>query len=194
MTVTGIRKAYQHSNYSLSQVREEEDVSDSGVAHENTEPRMVHLPFRCSPPSLRGNQRGSVTNQEKSQNRSEGAAADHPVPPRPRDLSVRAGLHSSSTRAAATPLPSLLFVRLSIRPSYLLAQGLWQPRPLAVDSTGDSAQPSLLQVTCALVRRQWARDPASKSLPPPLGPAPRESPHLLECRWRDDVRRRRRSE
>lgn len=115
MTVTGIRKAYQHSNYSISQVGEEEDVSDSGVAHENTEPRMVHLPFRCSPPSLRGNQRGSVTNQEKSQNRSEGAAADHPVPRRPRDLSVPAELHPSSPGAAATPLPSLLSVRLSIR-------------------------------------------------------------------------------
>lgn len=46
-------------------------------------------------------------------------------------------------------------------------------------------------ITCALARWQWARDPASDRLAPPLDSAPRESPHPLECRWRDDVQCRR---
>lgn len=145
-------------------------MSHSGVAHENSEPRMVHLSCRCFPPGLRGNQTGAVTNQERGQNRAPGAAAGHRVPRWPRDL--RAGLRPSSPGAAATPLPFLPpsvcpFARPTCR-----RKDSGSPDRSRVNSASYRAHPPLAPlITCALARRQWARDPASASLVPPLGPA-----------------------
>jgi hypothetical protein len=128
----------------------------------------------------------------KKKTKIRGAAASHRVPPRPRDLSVCAGLPPSSPGAAATPLPSLPSVRPSVRSPVLPAGAMTLAARTARGGlrrlqSSPSATTSNLRPNPAAVStwpRLWGLDPALRA-------RPRESPHLLGCRRRDDVRRRR---
>lgn len=111
MTVTGFRNQSAFQLISLrGQRRARCGLKDAGVAHEITEPRRVHLHAGAvlqASGATREAQRSFI--QEKGQNQALRAAAGHRVPPRPRDLTgsrVRAGLRSSPSSAAATPLPA----------------------------------------------------------------------------------------